>query len=236
MKLSSERLRVIAVLAAVAGIIGLYFYSMSIEPEHVSISEVEEHVGEYVVVQGRVVESYNSGGGTSLTLSENTSNATVRVFLDSHEKLEVGDRVEVMGKVEEYHGGYSISVQGSGYLKVLQKWESRQLTLPVLAQNPWEYRGMNLNLSCRIRYWSEDGKDSYFVVEYKNDDNESDNYMTVYISNITVSSYSKGTYIFLNARLEYSTKSFRFYLVMDSPEHHIWPDRVANAMEKNTGQ
>ena len=179
-------------------------------------------------MQGNVVDAYSSEGSTTLTLSENTSNATVKVFLDSKESVEPGDLVELMGKVDEYHGGYSITVAGNGYFRILKRWENRWLTLPVLAQNPWGYEGQNVNISCRIRHDYNGTKDSYFVV--KDGGKNKDYYMSVYISNVTVSSYPKGTYIYLNARLEYSRISFKFYLVMDSSEHHIWVDKVRNAM------
>ncbi len=234
MRLTEDRLRIIAVLVAVAGISALYLYSISLDPERVRISDLGEYVGKYVVVQGNVVDAYSSEGSTTLTLSENTSNATVKVFLDSKESVEPGDRVELMGKVDEYHGGYSISVAGNGYFRILKRWESSVLTLPVLAQNPWEYEGQNVNISCRIRYQLNNSKPyPHFVVENRTEDShtatEKWNYtITVRVYGLEVPDYNKETNIYLNARLEYSHISFKFYLVMDSPEHHIWFDRMSN--------
>ena len=217
-------MKIMVVLFSTFGIIVLYLYSLSIEPAHVSISDLNGHVGEYVVVRGYVIDVWEGRSSTSFLLSENSSNATVMVFLDSKERIEPGYMVELMGMVEEYHGGYSITLQGRGYFHILKKWESRLLTLPALSQGPWNYLGQNLNISCIKGQRYNSGDSSYFIVKARYG-----NYtMRVYIQDLTVSDYPENTYIFLNARLEYSYTSFRFYLVMDSPQHHIWYDEIGN--------
>ncbi|MCK4614930.1 MAG: hypothetical protein KAU14_09010 [Thermoplasmata archaeon] len=222
--MNKERLRIITVIGVVAGILLLYLYSLHLDPEKVSISELEDYEGRYVIVSGKVVEVNERSGGTTLTLSED--NATARVFLDSNdENLQVGDRVEVMGKVSSYRGGYSISVSGRGTLKVLDRWERDLLTLPALSENPWGYVGQNVNVSCKIdskRY--EKGNYSYFYVA----DSEVEDYsLVVYIYDLDVQHLPEGEAVFLNARVEYNPERMSFNCVMDSPEHHLWLDRMA---------
>ena len=223
--MQGDNLRRIIVLSTIAGILLLYLYSLNLEPEEVKISELGDHEGKYVIVEGKVVEVNENSGGTTLTLFQD--NSTAKVFLDSNEEeLEVGDKVEAMGKVSSYHGSYSISVSGSGTLRVVSRWERKLLTLPALSVEPWEHRGQNVNISCRIDYdLTEKEGYSYFVVR---DRDVEDYSLVVYVYDLDVQKLYKGAIVFLNARMEYNSERMSFNLVMDSEEHHLWLDRMGN--------
>jgi len=217
-------LRTLSILGTVVGILVLHGYSMQVEPKRVDISDVGEHEGRYVIVTGRIAEMNKGTWGINIVLIQ--SNASVTIFLDKTiESVQIGDLAQVMGMVSSFGDGYAITISGNSFFRILRHWDSNILTLPGLAQDPWDHRGMNVNVSCRIRTPLTEKEDySYVIVE----DNEFPDYsLMIYIYGLNIQRLYNGASIFINCRFDYNQERMSFFGVMDSPEHHLWDNTTS---------
>lgn len=214
-------LQPVSLAGLLIGMFVLYGYAVTMEPRRISISEIGEHEGEYVIVRGTVLEVYDIGGGTSAVMTIAGDNATVTIYLDGgYGEVEISDIVEVVGLVARERDGYSISVSMDSSLRIVEHWESDTRTLPAIAACPWNHMHMNVNISCRIRIplTDEDGY-SYMLVE----DGELPEYsMFVTVFGVSVQRGHAGQSVYVCTRLEYDQERLSFSGIMDSGEHHIW--------------
>jgi len=204
---------------AILGIIILSLYSMSIHPQQVALSDLSEFEGEYVIVEAQVIEVYDGTYGSSLTLIQ--ENTTAQVFLETQDHgIEIGDLIQVMGKVSSYQGSYSISVGGRGTYSILEHWETESITLPAISREPWAYRDLNVNLSCRVLYGMRDSdSSSYFTVCDRNLSNYT---LLVYVYGRDVQRAYEGANVSISMRIEYRAEKLDYVGYIDSDEHHVW--------------
>lgn len=222
-------IRIIILIGAVFGIAMLYLYSLQIDPIEIPISEVGEHEGELVIVEGTVIDVHRDNSFLNIVLCQ--ENATVGAFLETRSSsgsmssgsISPGDIIRVMGMVSSYNGGYSITINGWNSLEVLERWDQSILTLPMLAQEPWNYMDLNVNISCRIGTGIE-MKEGYSRLSVE-DQYLTDYYLTVFVYDRYIQCFPAGSHVFLNARLEYKQEGCTFRCIIDSPEHGIQEDR-----------
>ncbi|WP_424015738.1 DHH family phosphoesterase [Halorubrum xinjiangense] len=82
------------------------------EPERVSITTLEDAVGESVRIEGEVVGVRQTGGPTVFEVSDETGAVDVAAFVEpgvrAHPAVEVGDAVRVDGEVESHRGDVQV--------------------------------------------------------------------------------------------------------------------------------
>lgn len=100
----------IALLCSVMGIIGLFFFSEHVEVERKDVYRItDEDIGKEIKVIGRIERVNNTEKVIYLQIGqEKIETVSVVLFKDSDLKLEKGDYVELIGKVDEYKGKRNI--------------------------------------------------------------------------------------------------------------------------------
>ncbi|ELZ39379.1 nucleic acid binding OB-fold tRNA/helicase-type [Halorubrum californiense DSM 19288] len=82
------------------------------EPERVSITTLEDAVGDAVRIEGEVVGVRQTGGPTVFEVSDETGAVDVAAFVEpgvrAHPDIEVGDAVRVDGEVESHRGDVQV--------------------------------------------------------------------------------------------------------------------------------
>jgi DNA/RNA endonuclease YhcR with UshA esterase domain len=144
----------ITVLLAFLGVIGLYFYAMSIGPSDVSIAEIgEDDVGLIVSTQG-IVKDVKMNRALIITMIDVEDSASIMVYvpLDAFEPLQFksdllpGAELGVMGEVSEFNGDLEIVVRTHRDLTLISKPSEVHIQMDILAKNPDLFRDMNLSV------------------------------------------------------------------------------------------
>jgi len=104
--LKEKTLFKIAVICSVIGIIGLFFFSERVEVERKDVYRItDEDIGKEIKVIGRIERVDNTEKVMYLQIGqEKIETVSVVLFKDADLKLEKGDYVELIGKVDEYKG------------------------------------------------------------------------------------------------------------------------------------
>jgi len=215
-------LQSISLAGMLIGMVVLYGFAVTMEPRKVSISEIEDHEGEYVIVTGTVLEVHSTGGETNGVMTLSDDNATVRIYFSgSKREVQVSDIVEVVGLVAREREGYSISTSKDSSVRIVHHWDSVVQTLPSIAVRPWAHLERNVNISCRIRIplTDEEGY-SYMLIE---DEGLPDYSMFITVFGMSVRRGYAGQSVYVCVRIEYDPQRMSFAGIMDSEEHHIWP-------------
>lgn len=97
--MEERRLLFIAILCSVAGILGLLFISESIKP--ISLNKAIK--GERVSLNGRVIDNRDIGGRILINVIYDEK---MSIIIEGHDNVDVkkGDRVEIIGQLDEYNG------------------------------------------------------------------------------------------------------------------------------------
>jgi len=215
-----KRLKVLVVIGSLLGIIILHGYSLQLQPEEVRIAELEDHVGGKVRTSGYIIELTTNHGDTRIRLKDGNVSTIVFMEGDPRIRVDVGDRIEIVGEVIAYHGGYAISGSEIASIIVLEEWDRSLLTIPGLSADPWSFCDRIVNLSCRIAIPLSDREGyGYALVEGSYLSNYS---LPVFVYGVPVQRLYAGALAFANARFEYLKTSLGFGLIMDSDEHHFW--------------
>jgi len=90
-------------------------------------SDAYEHYGEEVIVEGKIVRTYNSGKACFLNFHEDWENHLTAVifaadfekFPDSPEKLYLGKRVKIIGKIKKYKDAPEIILNAATEIQIL---------------------------------------------------------------------------------------------------------------------
>ena len=94
----------IALIAGIAGIVVLFFVSTTIEINEKTIDKINtQNVGEDVKLIGTIKNVYQSENAYFIEISQ-PSSLTIILFKDKNISLQVGDTVEIIGKIDEYEG------------------------------------------------------------------------------------------------------------------------------------
>lgn len=133
----------IATILSFAGVLGLYLYSCSIQPQLVQISQIDAgDIGSVVRTHGRITDVYQtSGGDVMLEIANLDNGASITVFIPQHAfsvetGLIPGAEIEVTGEVQEYQGELELVVDPAWDVRVLQPASDLDLTVELLAKNP----------------------------------------------------------------------------------------------------
>ncbi len=94
----------LALITSLIGVAALLFLSQQLEPRMVKISEVNENLlGADVRVQGYIYEERDTGGVLIYSLRDNNSSITVIAYKNKQALALDEKRVEVIGRVREFH-------------------------------------------------------------------------------------------------------------------------------------
>ena len=92
----------LAFLTAIIGIIALFILSAKLEPKEVSIADLDKaRLGDFVKISGEIIAIKHD---TTSYFDLKDSTDEIRVFSFKEINLTKGDRVEVVGKLDEYRG------------------------------------------------------------------------------------------------------------------------------------
>lgn len=163
----------IATVLSFVGVLGLYFYSCSLEPAHIQLADIgTEDVGNVVRTSGFVTDQYStSGGDIILELSDYEDGGTISIYIpasvvssiDQADSLLPGTEVEVVGQVQEYMDELELTVSSGDGLRILRSPDEVEVTIETLARIPELFEGHEVTVGGQIRnmkssgMWTENG-------------------------------------------------------------------------------
>lgn len=101
----------IALLCSLVGLVILYFISTKIEIKDYKPNKLSQNVGDDVRLQGTIAKITDKGNVVFIEVNQQNP-ITVILFTDSNNlKLNNGDNIEIVGKVQEYKGKNEIIAQ-----------------------------------------------------------------------------------------------------------------------------
>ncbi|MGB9838850.1 exodeoxyribonuclease VII large subunit [Methanothermobacter sp.] len=117
--LDDRTLLIISSLLGIAGFIGMIVSSASLTPPIVGVSDVDgSMLDREITVEGTVESVHELESGTLLLkINDGTGTLTAVVFKSASEGMEMspeilrGMRIQVTGRVKEYHGALEIVVE-----------------------------------------------------------------------------------------------------------------------------
>ena len=128
------------VIAAILILTLLYVYRENLEPRHIELTEISEHVGDYVDVEGTVVYIREYEHGMYIEIAKNGSR--VSAYLDTKIKLVPGNFVNLRGIVEYRLGRYVLEVSNGGIIiHGFLKPSVREIL-----QNPQSFVGLHIQV------------------------------------------------------------------------------------------
>ena len=152
----------IATVLSFAGVLGLYFYSCSLQPVHIGLGEIGLHdVGKVVRTSGHVMDNYlTSAGDLILELVDYEDGSSITVYipanvassLDDASFLPPGAEIEVVGEVQEYLDKLELTVNSGDGIRILRNQDEVEVTVETLARNPMLFVGHQVTVSGQI--WS----------------------------------------------------------------------------------
>jgi DNA/RNA endonuclease YhcR with UshA esterase domain len=123
------KLLTIVIAFSLIGVIGLYLYSISLEPKRMAIKDIgEDDIGSLVEVEAYIEDLYvTKNNNLIITLIDRQTNHTLTVFvvsdvyenLNNKEELTPGAEVIVKGEVCEYEGELEIKVTSSNGIRII---------------------------------------------------------------------------------------------------------------------
>ena len=123
------KLLTIVIAFSLIGVIGLYLYSISLEPKRMAIKDIgEEDIGSLVEVEAYIEDLYvTKNNNLIITLIDHQTNHTLTVFvvsdvyenLNNKEELTPGAKIIVNGEVCEYEGELEIKVTSSNGIRII---------------------------------------------------------------------------------------------------------------------
>ncbi|MHA2433591.1 MAG: hypothetical protein ACXADO_10220 [Candidatus Thorarchaeota archaeon] len=144
--MDGSKLLAILVTGSLLGSLGLFVYSLSLEPVTKEIREIgPEDVGSHISVSGIVAKVWtNSRGDLNLILTD--GEAYIRVYIPEEksckeEALLPGAFVSAEGEVQLYAGELEIFVTSTGSIRILKESTSDLVPLKILAEMPEVFAG-----------------------------------------------------------------------------------------------
>ncbi len=159
--IDNRKLLAIVIVLSLVGVISLFFYSASIKPKQVGISEMNENlVGSLVQLNGTIsrISTFDSGA-TSIELVDLGTNATITIFLNadiSEVWLSTADPIpgatlEATGVVEIYNDEYEIVIGTSEDIKIIEPATSNSVQIWQLLASPEIFDGMTVAVKGEVR-------------------------------------------------------------------------------------
>ena len=108
-------LKKMALVTLFLGIASLAILSFNLEPSQIKISEIsEKNLGEFVKMRGEVIK-ISKGSITSFDITDEfdkgNKESEIRVISFDKVGVSIGDYLEIIGKVDEYHGILEINAE-----------------------------------------------------------------------------------------------------------------------------
>jgi DNA/RNA endonuclease YhcR with UshA esterase domain len=137
---------VVATALSFIGVLGLYFYSCSVQPILVQIGDVDVgDVGSVVRTRGHIMELYQtSAGDVMIKVANLDGGASITVYIPENvfsdfverDALTSGAEIEAVGEIQEYQGEMELIVDSASDLVIIQYPNENNLTIEMLAGNP----------------------------------------------------------------------------------------------------
>jgi len=142
------------VLVSLVGVITLYFYAMSIEPQEVNISDIGwDDIGLTVSTRGFIKDArLSSALHITLLDIEGLDSILVYVPMSAYQPLSFksqivpGAELKVKGEVKEYNGQLEIFVQTHKSLTLVSKAKELILEIEDLAKSPELFKYLNVSV------------------------------------------------------------------------------------------
>ena len=122
----------------------LYLYSYTLTPKRIEISQISEHIGEYVEIEGIVKYSRNTSKGTMVELYDMNRKSETYLFLLFHKSLLGGYIIRARGIVQVYQGMIEVMVRSEKDIEVLER--SLYIALEEILLNPSFFVDMKLRV------------------------------------------------------------------------------------------
>lgn len=161
----------IATVLSFAGVLGLYFYSSSVQPIQVQIGDIGiGDAGGVVRTSGHIMDlSQTSGGDVVLELVDYRDGASLIVYIPQNvfsvfgekDALITGAEIEATGEVQEYQDEMELVVDSADDLRIIQYSNENDLTIEILAENPELFIGLEVTVHGQIqnivveRFWNQ---------------------------------------------------------------------------------
>jgi len=206
-------------ILSIAILVGLYAYSLFLQPENVSIGEVSKHIGDYVKVKGIVVYARNITNGVLAYIYDEGFENKISLFLRFSAVLYPGEVVVVKGQVVNYRGSAEIVVYNERDLQVIARY--LELNLRELLEEPEHFVGMHIELQGNL---SEMKMSNYFEFT------DGFNLIKVYVKNgyfgerniYIKGTYEKGIFYAKNISLEYNGTCVELNKLRDYEGKPVW--------------
>ncbi len=138
-------LAIVTILSFV-GVLGLYFYSSSVQPILIQIGDIGVgDVGNVVKTRGNIMDVYQtSAGDVMLEMADLDDGASITVYIPEQVFSEISDKselipgaeIEVVGEVQEYQGEMELVVDSADDIRIVESPDDAKLTIEMLAENP----------------------------------------------------------------------------------------------------
>lgn len=188
----------ISTIFAVSGLVLLFILSSFVSPEKIYLEDLEKHEGDVVLAEGTIVDiDITSGGNTIMTLVDESGEG--KIFAYGEKDVFVGDRVEVVGRVQRYREEFEIVADK------ISKLESRVVEVKIwqIAKNPKKYLNSYVNVSGYVRKLEED----FMEIE------DNDHRIRVTDPLIGNRNISKGDKIWLKGKFLYNPNKLSYYIL-----------------------
>jgi putative phage-type endonuclease len=141
----------VAWLVALVGILFLFSYSLSVEPELITLSQLPDYDGQIIMVRGTVVETYSTiTGGWVIYIDDNTTYNPQQISVPSIDfEPRTGDFIQATGESQRYQGEWEVACQ-KGEVSLIIPFESENITISELLSSPEKFVSLNVNLSVTI--------------------------------------------------------------------------------------
>ena len=101
----------IALICSLAGLVVLYFISAKIDIKDYKPNLLDKNIGDDVKLTGTVAKITDKGNIVFIEVSQQSPVTIVLFAEDNNVKLNNGDKIEVIGKVQKYNGKNEIIAQ-----------------------------------------------------------------------------------------------------------------------------
>ncbi len=149
----SEKAVLIIAVVAILGTAGVYVAQYTITPEKISLSELSNHIGEYVHLRALVLYYHNTTNGMLLKIADTNFTSDAYAYLEFRTSIAPGCTVDLEGYVQNYRGSPEVIVRDKKDIIVVSK--SLKLTLQILLKNPDYYRGLLITVKGKITHSKE---------------------------------------------------------------------------------
>lgn len=210
------------IIISIIGIIILYLISTQTKPKEISISEVENYEGKYVIVEGVVTDVYTMKTKSKLyTIRED--NSTVLVFVEKISKdIEIGDKIKVEGKVQKYQDDFEIVVLSDKSIEILEHWDEKNLTLQQLASRPENYIETNINITGYAIYVSCYESNTTFYLTDNLTEGKNSLKVICNSTNSTVQNIIEEDFVCVKGKFVYDEYSLRYVVEVEEKEHGVF--------------